>query len=102
MALPELEHQEPPELVAVVRRRVVGVEVEKLCHRFGPEVRARSGRCGEERVVSELVELFVRLEPAAHRKAEAVFGLPDDLPRERMREGALEEVALLESSHLIV
>ena len=85
--LPELEHEQAPEPVAVVGAAgdVVG---EQPLHGRRPELAARPCPLAEQQVAGERAQLAA--EPARDRHAEAGLPAPGDLGRERVGEGPPE------------
>ncbi len=84
-ALPELEHRQRPQPVAVVgaARRVLG---EETLDRLGPEPSACARPVVEEQLARERLQIAAK--PLRERKAEAALAAGRDLRRELRREGA--------------
>src|SRR5262249_23388396 len=99
--MPELQHEEGPQEIAVERGVVVFVEPEQLIHRAAGEVAALEALPGQERVPRQLAKRRVAAEPAADGQPKAVLDLGQGGGGKQARESALEEVALFRSTDLV-
>src|SRR5215471_7597378 len=98
-AMPELEHQDSPEQVAVVGCRVGPMTIQQFLHRAGAEVSTCPGACREQGLTGQLLESRVIPKPDARGHAKTVLALRENLRRQDLPEGAFEEIALLEPSN---
>ena len=75
---------------------------EELLERALSEVPTLEAARGQEGVVSQLAEALVRLEPDTRGDSKPMLGLGEDRRREEIAERPLEQVALLQSTHLVL
>src|SRR5262245_3722243 len=99
--MPELQHQEDPESITIVRRVIRVVEAEQLLYGARNEVATLEGPSREQRVPSELPEARMLLEPVARGQTEAVLDLGEGRLGQEIAKGSLEDVALLHAPHLV-
>src|SRR5216683_5906668 len=99
--MPELEHQQGPESVAVEGSVIRLVETEELLDGTRREVAPLPRAAGQEDIPPQLPKTLMRLEPLTGGQAEPVLYLGEDLARQETTERALEDVALLRPPNLV-
>src|SRR5713101_9042999 len=99
--MPELEHQQGPESVAVKGSVIRLVETEELLDGARREVAPLPRAAGQEGVPPQLPKTLMSLEPLTGGQAEPVLDLGEDFARQEATERALEDVALLRPPNLV-